>query len=51
MAARRRYRRRLTRQKARAKTYAFYRQIAPEAVEDPRYPWPRLAVSQFRKEA
>lgn len=49
MPARRRYRRRLTREKRRAKTYAFYREIAPGEREDPRYPWPRLALRQYRQ--
>lgn len=47
-AARRSWRRARTRQRRRNKTAAFYQQIAPGAVEDPRYPWPRLALQQFR---
>ncbi len=47
----RRFRRRETKRKRRAKTVAFYQQIAPSAVQDPRYPWPLLALEQYRRHA
>jgi hypothetical protein len=49
MAMRRWWRRCRTRERRRAKTYAFYHRIAPDAREDPRYPWPRLALAQFKR--